>query len=328
MKELAEHLYTLGEEGQSVLISAHPHADPDAVGSVLALANLLEYFGADVRTGIPDNISKVARNVLDYFDRKINVDPDIETDCVIILDTSSLGQLEGLGDKVRESGKEVVFIDHHRPEEKTRDSADVFYAEESATSAAELVLKLAEMVGYRFDSEISQLLLVGIISDTGHFKFANGDTFGAVSKLIDWGASYRESLQALETPEDPSKRIAMLKAAKRTEIYKRHGRWIAFSRIGAYESDAASMLLSIGAEISMVANEEEGKIRASARSRSGLASETGLHLGKLLSDLAEEYGGTGGGHAGAAGMKAEGNWDEMKEDVLVGMEKMLKAEDE
>ncbi|MFP4005458.1 MAG: DHH family phosphoesterase [Candidatus Hadarchaeia archaeon] len=323
MSELTELLKRKGEKGRNILVTAHPHADPDAVGSVLALADLLEYLGAEVAVGIPQGLSKVTRNVLDYLDMEITLDPEVEAECVIILDTSSLGQLEELGNRIKDSGAEIIFIDHHRPERRTKDVADVLYTREEATSATELVIGLAEDLEYEFGAKLSELMLTGVISDTGHFKFANGDTFSSVCKLIRWGAKYRRSLEALKTPEDPSRRIALLKAAKRTELYKRHGIWIALSEVGAYESDAASMLVGIGADISVVANEEEDEVRASARSKSGLASETGLHLGKLFSELSEKFSGNGGGHAGAAGMKAEGKWKDIKVEALSGLEIML-----
>ncbi len=322
MKELAEHLSDIAKSGKSVLIIGHPHSDPDAVSSSIGLGRILESKGSEVEVGVPSNLSKLSKAVLEDVGEEVTVDPDLGADVVIVLDTSSIDQLKEYEKKIRDNHPETIFIDHHRPDKETLDFVDGFYIDENASSTVELILDIAEELGYSFDSQTALLMLTGIISDTGHFKFANEETFKAVSKLLQEGADYREALEALETPEDESKKVAMLKAAQRLELYKSHGRWIAFSEVGAYESDAASLFIKIGADVSLVASSND-EIRISARSKSGVASETHLHLGELMSDLADYFGGTGGGHAGAAGMSAETELSEVKEKALKEVRKML-----
>lgn len=313
MKELANYFKKLGDEKRKIFISGHPHADPDAVGSVIALKEILKSLGAEVTAGIPSDISKLSKSVLKSVDESIEVDAPIEAEIVIVLDTSSLEQLKNYKEKIEELNPEIIFIDHHRPDEKTKKKIDKYYSKENASSTSELILDLAQKLDYKFESKIATLMLTGIISDTGHFKFANEETFRALNILFEHGADYREALEALKTPEDPSKRIAMLKACQRSEIHKAHGRQIVLSEIGAYESDAASLFVKIGADVSLVASENEEKIRISSRSRSGVASETQLHLGELMSNLADHFGGVGGGHAGAAAATLETSLEEAKE---------------
>lgn len=327
MKELAQYFIDLGEERRRALVLSHPHADPDAVGSVIALGEMLESFGVEVTTGIPSNPSRLSKSVLDSVGEEITVDPPVEADFVVVLDTSSLEQLGGYKEKIEDLDSRVAFIDHHRPGEETRKRVDKHYVDEDASSTAELILELGQELDFHFSPESSLIMLTGIISDTGHFKFANERTFMAVATLLENGADYREALEALKTPEEPSKRVAMLKAAQRSEVQKSHGRWVVFSEIGAYESDAASTFVKIGADVSLVASSDEGKTRISGRSRSGVASETHLHLGELMSKLADHFGGTGGGHAGAAAMRAQAELEEVKEKALEETRGMLKPKD-
>lgn len=323
MEELVQYLKEIGKENQSVLILGHPHADPDAVGSVIGLGGILKSLGAEVTMGVPSGLSRLSKSVMKSLNREITVDPPLEADYVVILDTSSLGQLKNYEENIEKRGVKTIIIDHHHPNEEMKEKAALRYIDEDAASTVEIILELGLKMNFEFEDEDLTLMLTGIISDTGHFRLANEKTFRAVATSLKNGADYGRALEALKTPEDPSKRVAMLKAAQRSEPQKSHGKWIVFSEIGAYESDAAAMFIKIGADVSLVANTNE-KLRISSRSRSGLASETHLHLGKLMKDLADHFGGTGGGHAGAAAMTVKAELGEVKEKVLKEVKKSLK----
>ena len=61
----------------------------------------------------------------------------------------------------------------------------------------------------------------------------------------------------------------------------------------------------IGADVSFVGAEKEGVIRISGRARR-TAIEDGVNMGQIMHDVSKVYGGTGGGHDGAAGLDVEG----------------------
>lgn len=325
-KRLVERLSRLVDSEKEVLILGHPHADPDAVSSVMALGNMLGSFDVDVSTGIPKNLNDLSNSVLDSLDEGIDIDPSLEADVVIVLDTSDLDLLEEYGEKLRSEDCEMIFIDHHRPDKDTIEEVDMYYCDEGATSNAEMLIGIGDDLGYEFGSRTSLLLLTGVISDTAHLRFAEEDTFRAVVHLLENGADYGRALDILETPVDPSKTVAMLKAVDRATVHKVHGMWIVLSELGAYESDAASMFVGIGSDVSAVLGEmDDGSIRMSARSDDDVSSETGLHLGDLMSDLADEFGGTGGGHEGAAGLTVEGCLEDVKEATLGELENRMSS---
>lgn len=323
MSDIAQHIVKLGREKKRVLVLGHPHADPDAVSSVIALGEILESQGAKITTGIPKNLSKLGKNVLEKIGIEITINPPVDADSIIILDTSSLEQLKEYEEKIKSVNSEVIFIDHHHSDEKTRKKVNKYHINEDTTSTAELILEIAKELNYDFDSRTAQLLLTGIISDTGHLKFANEETFKSIGSLLEDGADYNQALKALKTPEDPSKKVALLKAVERSELHKAHGRWIIFSEVGAYESDAASLFIKIGGDVAAVASENGKEIRISGRARRGLESETHLHLGKLMNKLAEKFDGTGGGHAGAAAMTVKGDLEHVKSETLKELKKMM-----
>lgn len=328
MQELVSYLLNLLEEEKEFLVLGHPHADPDAVGSMLALKNILESFGASVVVGVPSNIDKLSKSVLKLVEEEVVIDPPLESGAVVVVDTSSLSQLEDYESEIKNMAAEkVVFIDHHRLDEETKKWVGMYYADEGISSTVELIVKLAKELNVEFTPELSTLMLTGIVSDTGHFRFANHNTFWAVTDLLSCGADYDRALDALEVEDDPSRRVAMLKAAQRMEIYSVYDRWIVFSQVGAYESDAASLFVRAGADVSLVASVNDDDVRISSRARSGVASETHLHLGELMSYLADQFDGTGGGHAGAAAVKVDDKLDDVKDEAIEKVKDMLKPKE-
>ena len=330
MKELARKFQKYGNEKASVLVLGHPHSDPDSVGAMFGLKELFESLGMDVTIGVPSNLSELANSVLKLVDDEVEIDPPVDSDVVVVVDTSSLGQLEGYEDNLSDLGFEnLIFIDHHRPDEEMGEKIGEYYVDEDVTSSVELVLRLSQELDFDFTPETATLMLTGIISDSGHFKFANKGTFEAVVLLLGAGADYEGAMDALDIEKSRSKRIAVLKSTQRAELYKAHERWIVFSEVGAYESDAASFFVRAGADVSLVASvdESESKIRISSRSRTGVPSETHLHLGELMSDLGDQFDGTGGGHAGAAGLTVYGSLDDVKEEAIRKVKDMLRSKE-
>ncbi len=324
MKRLARYLMKAARERRRFLVIAHPHADPDAVGCLIALGDALKKLGAPVRMGVPGGLNRLSKSVLNTIRRKIEIDPSpADVDIVVLVDTSSLDQLGKIGEQIREKGLELIVIDHHRPSRGMLRLAKFYHINENASSAAELVLKLIREMDVRPSSAAANLLLAGIISDTGQFRFANKRTFEAVNTLLESGASYRRALHALATPEDPSKRVAMLKAAQRTELHKIHGWWVALSELSSFEADAATMLIKIGADIALVGSGERGQVRLSGRAREEVVAKTGLHLGEVMSDLAKVFEGTGGGHAAAASATVRADLEEVKGRALRAIGQIL-----
>jgi nanoRNase/pAp phosphatase (c-di-AMP/oligoRNAs hydrolase) len=82
--------------------------------------------------------------------------------------------------------------------------------------------------------------------------------------------------------------VALLKGMKRLEAYRSSLGVICTSHVGAYEADVASLLLSIGCSIALVASRKEDGVHVVMRSR-------GFDVATLAKSL-----GTGGGHKEAA----------------------------
>ena len=327
MRELAEFLAEASRRVQRIVVLCHHHADPDAVGSSVVLADVLKQVGARSLAGASEAISLASQRVLEAFGKEITLDPPLDADLVVLVDTSSLEHLGKLGARLRQRAPKLVVIDHHRPVEEMKNLASFHLVREDVTSVSELILKLIEDLGIGLKPEQASLLLAGIISDTGHLRLANDRTFESINSLIKAGADYRRVLEAIKPPEDISKRVAMLKAAQRLEIHKIQDHLVVFSELGSFEGDAASMLARIGADVAVVGSEEKGGFRLCGRARQELIAITQLHLGEVMEELAKAFGGWGGGHAGAASMNGKGKLADVKKHLLKSLQKALKPKE-
>lgn len=327
MKELANFLAEAAKRGQQILVLCHHNADPDAVASAIVLVEVLNRSGARAQAGVSEDISLISQNVLRAFGREIVINPPLDADLVVLVDTSSLEHLGKLGEQLKQKAPKFVVIDHHRPVEAMKQLASFYFVREEFASESELILQLVRELGAELTPEGASLLLAGIISDTAHFRFAKDQTFEAVNFLIKAGVDYGRVLEALRLPVDLPKRVAMLKAAQRVELRRVHGRLVVLSELGSFEGDAASMLVRIGADVAVVGSEEKGKIMLSGRARQEILKMTGLHLGEIMEELGKQFGGNGGGHAGAASMNGKGKLEEAKKYLFKALQVKLKPKE-
>ncbi len=324
MKEIANFLAEAARHKQRILVLCHHNADPDAAASAIVLAEALNHLGAQAQAGVSEDISLISQNVLKTFDRKIIINPPLDADLVVLVDTSSLEHLGKLGEQLRKGMSKLVVIDHHRPVEAMKQLATSYFVREEFTSEAELILQLLKKLGMEPTPEQASLLFAGIISDTGHFRFAKDETFEAVHHLLKAGGDYARVSESLRLPEDYSKRVAMLKAASRVELRRIHKRLVVFSELGSFEGDAAGMLVRIGADAAFVGSEEKGEVRISGRARQETLKLTELHLGELMEEMGKQFEGSGGGHAGAASMHGKGKLEEVKKYLFGLLQQKLK----
>ncbi|MEM2874557.1 MAG: DHH family phosphoesterase [Candidatus Hadarchaeales archaeon] len=323
MKEAAEFLTGASRGGKRILVLCHYNADPDAVASATVLSEMLNSMGAKSAAGAAEDISSVSQALLDAYGRKMGVNPPIDADLVLLVDTSSLEHLGKLGEAVKASGVELAVIDHHKPAEGMKSMCRFYMVLEEFPSESELIFRLASEMGISLTPEQASMLLAGILSDTGFFRLARPETFEAVNALLKCGADYDRIAALMRPPEDFPKRVAMLKGASRSELHRVHGYLIVFTELGSFEGDMANVMLKIGADVALVGSEEEGNVKMSGRARPEFTKKTGIHLGELMEELGKAFQGSGGGHAGAASFNGKGKYEDVKKHLLREIERRL-----
>lgn len=288
---------------KKILFLCHRNADPDAISSAYALS---EAFGGTV--GLVDGCNKLAALLInklgiDYVDTP---DPSLY-DITVVLDTSTISQLNDVKlDK-------YCVVDHHYTTALTEKAE--FYLHRNATSTAEIVFDVLKYMNAPIMPKIALGLLTGIVTDTGHFKHATSETFKNVAEIVaKSGVEYAEVLELMAvTPQDISMRIAMLKCANRAKIERIDDWLIVCSHVNSFGGAASSMLLNMGADVAFIGTSKDYSIRISGRAKRE-AVNAGVNLGKIMEEISQQYEGTGGGHAGAAGIDV----------ISVDMDKLLR----
>jgi phosphoesterase RecJ-like protein len=179
----------------NILILAHASPDGDTLGGGYALFRGLNALGKRVRLSCGDTASPrfaFLREGLPDYD-PLNPEKTESTDenpfipeyivATDVADEQLLGDLQPLY-----GGKIDLCIDHH--------SSNTFFAKEtlllSAAANAENVFFLLKAMGVEITEKIAEALYIGIITDTGCFKYANttAQTHRITAELMEAGIDY------------------------------------------------------------------------------------------------------------------------------------------
>lgn len=299
---------------RNILYLCHKNADCDAIGSAYALAAA---FGGTI--AVVDTCNRTALALLEALEAKVEINPDPSGfDLTVIVDTATKDLLGNL-----QLGK-YALIDHHEFSELIEKAE--FYIHKAADATAELVYDLFKHNCLHISKKIALALIAGIVTDTGHFKHANAASFRKVAEILEQsGLKFGEVLDIFTSlPLDISGRIAILKAAERAAITRVDDYLIATSQVSAYRDAAAAALVTIGADIAFVGSEEAGETKISSRARREVV-EKGLNLALILKTVAEKFGGSSGGHEGAAALSAKANFEAVIRECIKEGKNALKS---
>lgn len=293
-----------------VVLLCHQNADPDALGSLYALAQLLPRIQPqmDIEVAPAQGVSKIAGEILKVIPMNLTPAPRIEAaDVIFLVDTSTIEQLGPWKTRVAHTTKPIIVIDHHAAHPATTALARLAVIRETASSTCEIVYELFRQKGIPLSPKTAQALFLGIAFDTQHFRIANAPTFKTIAELIDFGVEPKELYPLLMTPMDYSEKVSRLKAAKRLTFTK-VGEWlVTTSHVSSYQSSAARGLLGMGAHVAVVGGKKGDALRISLRSSREFYQKTGVHLGRdIAKPLGDYVNGMGGGHSTAAGVNGRG----------------------
>lgn len=307
----------------NVTILTHSNADPDALSAACALHQAVARTNVEkkVEVLIPEGVGAESKALLDLC-RDSGTSIEIvrrgmrleskNRDLCVLVDTASFEQLKWLKEVLREC-KTVAVIDHHYHQDLgslSRGSEPnlILVVEPSATSACELVYLVLERLGVNIDASMASLLLAGILWDTRRFMRANPTSFLIAARLLECGANYNSIIKLLEVERPSHNRVARIKCLLRHRGFRvavgDKDLYVAFSEVGAFESDCANMLVNAGYDIALVATEDEALkcLRVVYRAREEVVDALGLNVYEaLLKPAITTFGGGGGGHKAAGG---------------------------
>ncbi len=300
LKELADSLKEFREK--EVILLSHKNADPDSFCSALVLYKLLKKIGIKTRLASIESVSALSMNILEGEDIEVEIDPELDSDALILLDVSSEGPLGNFHEEIKKSDIFKIIIDHH-PKSGKPVKADKKLIVQSASSTVELVYDLLKELNINLDRRSAFELLYGMIAETAHLRYAKLKNFKMLSELMEkFNIELPEILNVLNTPLDISERIARIKAMQRVEFKRIKDFIIARSKIGSFEASSARALIRAGADVAVVTSTKKNGTRVSTRASSSFYNKTNIDLGKgPIQEIGRIIGGSGSGHPTAAG---------------------------
>ena len=287
-------IYELIKKYERIVVARHVGVDPDAMASSCALKNsiLLTFPDKKVR------LAGTGSNRFNYFGKLDKQEEVKEDTLLIVVDTPDIKRIDGIGDI--KLYKEVVKMDHHPFIEKM---GNLEYIDDTASSAAQIVLELINNTDLLMDKMIAEQLFWGIVSDTNRFMFNNSSakTFHLVGDLIQ---KYELDINKLYEPLylRPLAEVRLEGyIAANLEVTENGVGFIKISDeiLQKYKTDAASPGNMIGnfnyideviVWVFVTEDVKNENYRVSIRSR-----------GPVINTVAEKY--NGGGHKFASGAK-------------------------
>ena len=289
--ELVENCKTIG-------ISGHVNPDGDCAGSCMGMALFLRKYlpGARVDVFLEELPPELERNIpcTDTIDHTFTTDVE-SYDAFILLDVDN--HRAGPAGSMFDKAAKRINIDHHI---SNKGCGEYNYIDSKASSACELVYNSFD--GMPIDKEIAQALYVGIVTDTGTFRFSNTGkhTLKIAGELITHGFDFSKIVREVYFERSP-KQMRVFGEAFRLAQIKEDGKLVIsvmshdeIIKIGATNQDmdgaAEQLVLTEGADCAVFAHEDEpGLWRLSMRS---------LQIVDVAR-VAGKFG--GGGHIRAAG---------------------------
>ena len=178
-KKVAEIL----KDKSSFLIATHRHPDGDAIGSSLALYNVLKELGKTAFVEIPTHPAYIYDFLDDYSNIELTSNSkDVEV--IIALDSASMDRC-GL-DPEYAKNKLLINIDHHKTNPFY---GDINIVEPEAAAVGCIIWEIIKQGDLPLSKKTAEYLYLSILTDTGSFRYSSTSpkTFMLAADLLEKG---------------------------------------------------------------------------------------------------------------------------------------------
>jgi len=312
---------TLAEVAQELrasdrfLLTTHEGPDGDALGSLLATHKLLQQLGKD---SVMFLAAKEFPLPVEYrflaLEEVFHEPPvDVVDRVLVFLDCGNIDRMPV--DFLRRDDAKILNLDHHH--DNTR-FGTLNLVDTDASCTAEILFRLAKLLGAEITPEIATALYVALVTDTGRFMYENtsADAHRMAADLIEAGVDVhdiyrrlyeRVPLEKLHLVARAVQRIQRLDDCKLAVTYISADDYIETGSNEALTEGIIDHVRALeGTEVAaMIRDKTDGGSRArkvSLRSATGTVD---------VSAIAQRYG--GGGHPRAAGFSTDLTYDELLE---------------
>jgi phosphoesterase RecJ-like protein len=306
------------------LLTTHVRPDPDGLGSQLALAEVLEQEGKEVRLVI----SSTWPPRYDFLDPRKRIerfqppgDSWRDAEVVIVLDTGTWNQLGDFGAFMKTLSADKVVIDHHLSQD---DLEATRLLDTTAEATGRLVYEAIEALKAPLPETAANLLFAAVATDTGWFRHANTTpaTFALAERLVRAGARptwlyeqlyERNTLPRLRLMGLVLERLQVVAGGRVAHTEIRRDDYAATGALPQDTEELVNFTRSVaGVDVGLFFMEQPaGGVKVSLRSRDGVD----------VAQIAERFG--GGGHRLAAGAVLHTSLAEAQSRVLQAVQDAL-----
>lgn len=167
----------------TITIYGHINPDGDCFGSSLALREL-------IKLNFPKKKVYSLAGTLPQLEERLGKQDTLEDEEVIknslaiIVDVS---EIERVSDQRVSLAKQIIKIDHHI---ESKPFYGIKWVDEGSIACCQMIAELAFEAKWKMNKLISELLYLGICTDSGRFRYAptNSKTHRIIAKLLDLGA--------------------------------------------------------------------------------------------------------------------------------------------
>jgi bifunctional oligoribonuclease and PAP phosphatase NrnA len=293
-------------EADRFLLTAHEGPDGDALGSLLAMHAILEQLGKD---SVMFLASKEFPLPIEYrflpLEEVFHEAPaDLADRTVVFLDCGNIDRMPV--EWLKHPEGRIINIDHHH--DNTR-FGDVNLVDVEASSTAEIVFQLAQLLDAKITPEIADALYVGLVTDTGRFMYENTDARAhrMAASLIEAGVDVHDIYRRLYERVPVEKLRLISRALDKIERLPDCAVAVTYIEASDYEATGSSEVMTEGI-IDYVRSIEGTEVAAFVRDKTDggrAARKVSLRsTGTVdVSAIAREHG--GGGHQRAAGFSTD-----------------------
>ncbi|GGK88770.1 phosphoesterase [Deinococcus radiotolerans] len=286
------------------MILSHENPDGDALGSVLGLARALRQLGREVIAPmhVPRFLAFMPRD--GELSGHLSEWPADALAAVLDVDNNDPVRVAG-ADLSTFSGP-VVNVDHHGTNARR---ADALAVDPAQPAAAAMIAELVDLLGATWTEEIATPLMLGLITDTGSFRFESVTPAAFQTAATLRAAGARLGWINDHLGQNPQTYYTLLREVLGTLQVLHDGRVVLvrvdggmLERTGAAWEDVENyvgMFRNVeGSQLAVMVKDFGERVKVSLRSRAGLSAQ----------NVAVALG--GGGHVPAAGASLNLTWPE------------------
>ena len=316
---LIEAIRQLISPAQRILLITHVAPDGDAIGSLLAMGEMLRAQGKVVilacEDPVPANYAWLPGSA-EVVDSSSLSGGRAQTatamvDLVISLDCGDQGRM-GTAYDLRLASVPLLNVDHHVT---NTNYGTLNWVDPSCAATTQMVLYLAEALGWELTEPVAMCLLTGLVTDTRSFRTSNVDlaTLRAALRLMEAGASLSQVAQR-SLGQQPLAQVRLFADAVGRVRLEEGILWTSVTRAmrrrWMVDEDGTSGLAN------SLSGVREAQVVVVFTERNNGTIDVGLRAvpGYDVARLAIGLG--GGGHPQAAGCTLEGDLEQIREQVL------------